>query len=162
MGAHVAVKKKANRGLAYLAIASGIVAISVGGVFAANLITINSGSAIEFGQGVATTSTCDSGLSAAINQTYNSTDSKFYVSTLVISGIRDFDCAGKSIKVSLIGSSGTICSVDGTHTSGTNQDSFVITDDGTTGSNDDVSRTVTVSGSCDATSITKVSITTSS
>ena len=161
MGAHVAKKNKTKRGFAYLAIAGGALAMTIGGVFAANSITVNSGSTIEFGQGLAATSTCDSGLTAAINQSYNTTDSKFYVSTVVISGIKDFDCAGKNIHVSLIGSSGTICSVDGTHTSGANQDSFLISDGTTTGTNDDLTKTVTVAASCDAGTVSKVAITTS-
>jgi len=161
MGAHVAKKNKTKRGLAYLAIAGGALAMSIGGVFAANSITINSGSSIEFGQGLASTSTCDTGLTAAINQSYNVTDSKFYVSTIVISGIGDFSCNNKNIHVSLIGSSGTICSVDGTHTTGANQDSFAITDAGTTGTDDLISKTVTVSATCDASTVSKVAITTS-
>ena len=161
MGTHVAKKNKTKRGFAYLAIAGGALAMTIGGVFAANSITVNSGSTIEFGQGLAATSTCDSGLTAAINQEYDTTDSKFYVTTVVISGIKDFDCAGKNIHVSLIGSSGTICSVDGTHTSGANQDSFLIADGTTTGTNDDLTETVTVAASCEAETVSKVAITTS-
>ena len=161
MGAHVAKKNKTKRGLAYLAIAGGALAMSVGGVFAANSITVNSGSAIEFGQGLASTSTCDAALTAAINQAYDASASKFFVSTIAISGIKDFACAGKNIHVSLVGSSGTICSVDGTHTSGANQDSFAITDGGTTGTDDDITKTVTVAASCDASTVVKVAITTS-
>lgn len=161
MGSHAAQKTKTQRGLAYLTIAGGALALSIGGVFAANSITVNSGSAIEFGQGLASTSTCDAGLTAAITQAYDTTDSKFYVSTVVISGIKDFSCAGKNIHVSLIGSSGAICSVDGTHTSGANQDSFLIADGATTGTDQDISKTVTVAASCDASTVSKVAITTS-
>ena len=161
MGTHAANKKRVNRGFAYLAIAGGALALSIGGVFAANSITINSGSSIEFGQGLASTSTCDSGLTAAINQAFNATDSKFYVSTIAISGIKDFHCDGKTIHVSLIGSSGAICSVDGTHSSGANQDEFLIADGATTGTDDDITKTVTVAASCDASTVAKVAITTS-
>lgn len=161
MGAHVAKKNKTKRGFAYLAIAGGALAMSIGGVFAANSITVNSGSAIEFGQGLASTSSCDAALTAAINQAYDASASKFYVSTIVISGIKDFSCAGKNIHVSLIGTSGTICSVDGTHASGTNQDSFAIVDGASTGTDDDITKTVTVAASCDAGTVSKVAITTS-
>jgi hypothetical protein len=161
MGAHVAKKNKTKRGFAYLSIAAGALAMTVGGVYAANSITVNSGSNIEFGQGLASTSTCDSGLTAAVNQTYDVATSKFVVSTVVISGIKDFACAGKTIHVSLVGSSATICSVDGTHTSGSNQDAWVIADAGTTGTDDDISKTVTVSSGCDASTVAKVAITTS-
>jgi hypothetical protein len=161
MGAHVAKKNKTKRGIAYLAIAGGALAMSIGGVFAANSITVNSGSAIEFGQGLASTSTCDADLNAAINQAYDTTDAAFYVSTIEISGIKDFSCDGKTIHVSLIGASGAICGVDGTDTSGTNQDAFLIADAGTTGTDDDVTKTVTVAASCDAGDVQKVAITTS-
>lgn len=154
-------KKKRNKPLIIGMIAAGALVASIGGAFAANSITINSGGTIEFGQGLVSTSTCDSGLTTALNQTYNTTDSKFEVSTIVVSGIKDYSCDGKTLHVSLIGSSGTICSVDGTHTSGANQDSFTITDGTTTGSNDDVTKTVTVSSGCDATTVVKVAITTS-
>jgi hypothetical protein len=161
MGAHAAANKKTKRGFAYLLIAGGALAMSVGGVFAANSITVNGGSNIEFGQGLASTSSCDSGLTAAINQAYDTSAGKFYVSTVVISGIKDFACDGKNVHVSLIGSSGTICSVDGTHASGANQDQFLIADGGTTGTDQDVTKTVTVAAACDAGTVTKVAITTS-
>lgn len=161
MGAHAAKQNKTKRGLAYLAIAGGALALSIGGVFAANSITVNGGNAIEFGQGLAVTSSCDSGLTAAVNQTYNSTDSKFYVSTIVISGIKDFSCDGKVLHVSLIGASGVICGVDGTDTAGANQDSFVIADAGDNNADDDITKTVTVAASCDAGTVTKVALTTS-
>ena len=161
MGAHASNKNTTKRGLAYLAIAGGALALSIGGVFATNSITVNSGSAIEFGQGLASTSTCDSGLTAALNQAYNVGDDKFYVSTIVISGIGDLNCDGRTIHVSLIGSSGAICNVDGTHTSGTNQDAYLIADGGTTGTDEDIEKIVTVEASCDASTVTKVAITTS-
>jgi hypothetical protein len=154
-------KKKRKKGLIIGLIAAGAFAVSIGGVFAANSITINGGSAIEFGQGLSNTGTCDAALTTTINQAYNSSTSKFEASTVVVSGIKDYDCDGKTLHVSLLGSSGTVCSVDGTHTSGANQDSFTITDGGTSGSNDDQTKTVTIASGCDATTITKVAITTS-
>jgi hypothetical protein len=161
MGTHAAPKSKTKRGFAYLAIAGGALAMTIGGVFATGTITVNDGNTIEFGQGLASTSTCDTGLTAALTQAYSTSDSAFYVSTIVISGIQDFACAGKTIHVSLIGSSGAICSVDGTHTSGSNQDAFLIADGGSTGSNDDIEKTVDVAASCDASTVEKVAITTS-
>jgi hypothetical protein len=154
-------KKKRNKPLIFALIGAGALAASVGGVFAANSITINSGGSIEFGQGLASTSTCDSGLTTAINQSYNASTAQFDATTVVVSGIKDFSCAGKTLHVSLVNGSGTVCSVDGTHTTGANQDSFTIADAGTIGTNDDTSKTVTITSGCDASTITKVAITTS-
>jgi hypothetical protein len=162
VGLHAKNKKRTNKAVAYLAITAGALAMSVGGVLAANSITINSGNSIEFGQGVSATASCDSGLTAALNQSYDTATSKFLASTVVVSGIKDYDCAGKNIHVSLIGASGTVCSIDGTHsTAGTGQDQFLIADGGTSGSNDDISKTVTIGSGCDASTIVKVAITTS-
>lgn len=160
MGAHVAKTKKSRTG-AYLAISAGALALVVGGAFAANSITLNGGGSVEFGQGLVSTSTCDSDLTAALAQTYDNGTSTFVVSTVEISGIKDYSCAGKTIHVSLVGSEGTVCSVDGTHTEGDYQDSFAITDSGTIGSDDDVTETVYVSSGCDASTVLKVAITTS-
>ena len=154
MGEHAATKNKTKRGFAYLAIAGGALALSIGGVFAANSITVNSGSTIEFGQGLASTSTCDAALTASISQTYNVGAAKFYASTVTISGVDDSGCVGKNVHVSLIGASAAVCSIDGTHTTGTNKDVFTIA----TG---DTSLTVTIPAACDASTISKVAITTS-
>ena len=154
MGAHAATKSKTQRGFAYLAIAGGALALSIGGVFAANSITVNSGSAIEFGQGLASTSSCDAALTATVAQAYNVGADKFYASTITIGGVDDTGCVGKNVHVSLIGTSAAVCSIDGTHTSGTNKDVFVI-------ASGDTSLTVTIPSACDASTIKKVAITTS-
>lgn len=160
MGSHAAKDKKKSRAGAYLAVTAGTFALAIGGVFAANSITLNGGGTIEFGQGLVSTSTCDAGLTASINQTYNATSEIFEVSTVEISGIKDFACDGKNINVSLVDASGTVCSVDGTHTSGPNQDSFLINEDSDS-ADDDITKTVTVASGCDASTVLKVAITTS-
>lgn len=158
-------KKKKNKALLFGLVGVGLLATTVGGVFAANSITVNSGGTIEFGQGLASTGTCDADLTTEITQAYNATDDKFYADTIVVSGIKDFDCNGKTIHVSLIGDTGAgqgvVCGVDGTDTAAGNQDAFLIADGGTTGTNDDITETVNIAASCDATTITKVAITTS-
>lgn len=154
MGAHVAATRKTKRGFAFLAIAGGALALSVGGVFAANSITVNSGSTIEFGQGLASTGSCDSALTASIDQSYNATDNKFYASTVNVTGVDDSGCTGKTVHVSLYGTSAAVCSVDGTHTSGANKDAFVI-------ASGDTSLAVTIPASCDASTVKKIVITTS-
>jgi hypothetical protein len=153
VGSHAAKKNKTQRGLAYLTIAGGALALSIGGVFAANSITVNSGNAIEFGQGLASTSSCEDALTADIVQAYNVGSDIFVASTITISEINSA-CVGKNLHVSLIGDEGAVCNVDGTHDSGTNQDVFLIA----TGQTE---RTVTIEANCDASTVNKVAITTS-
>jgi hypothetical protein len=149
VGSHAAKRNKTQRGLAYLAIAGGALALSIGGVFATNSITINTNNAIEFGQGIATTGSCDAALSATISQTYNVDTDIFEASQIVISGVDDSGCAGKNVHVSLIGDEATVCGVDGT-----NDNVFAIASTMT-------SLTLNIAAGCDAATINKVAITTS-
>ena len=158
-------KKKKNKALLFALVGVGLLATTVGGVFAANSIAINTNNQIEFGQGLATTSSCDAALTTSITQAYDATDNKFYAETIVVEGIGDLTCDEKTLRVSLIGDSGagagTICGVDGTDLT-TNIDAWLIQDDGDN-TDEDVTRTVTIdpSENCDATWVTKVAITTS-
>ena len=154
MGTHAAKANKTKRGVAYLAIAGGALALSVGGVFAANSITVNDGGSIEFGQGLASTSSCDAALTATVDQAYDVSADAFYASTVKVTGVDDSGCTGKTVHVSLYGTSAVVCNVDGTTTSGTNQDAFVI-------ASGDTSLTVTLPAACDASTVKKVVITTS-
>jgi len=149
-------KKKRNKPLLIALIGTGALVATVGGVFAANSITINSGSQIEFGQGIQSTTTCDSALTTTINQAYSGTGDVFNASTVVVSDIDTTACLSKTLHVSLIGSGGTaVCSVDGTHDSTTaNPDQFVI-------GSGDTSVTVNIASGCDASTVSKVAITTS-
>ena len=151
-------KKKKNKALLFGLVGVGLLATTVGGVFAANSITINTDNTIEFGQGLATAGTCDSGLTTVINQAYDATEDKFYASTIAVTGISGADCDGKTMHVSLIGDTGSgqgvVCSVAGDAASGTNQDEFALT-------STDTGVTVTIEDDCDATKISKVAITTS-
>jgi len=149
-------KKKRNKPLLIALIGTGALVATVGGVFAANSITINSGSQIEFGQGIQSTTTCDSALTTTINQAYSGTGDVFNASTVVVSDIDTTACLNKTLHVSLIGSGGTaVCSVDGTHDSTTaNPDQFVI-------GSGDTSVTVNIASGCDASTVSKVAITTS-
>jgi hypothetical protein len=154
-------KKKRNKPLIFALIGAGALVASIGGVFATNSITINSNGSIEFGQGLSATSTCDADLTTTINQAYNAGTGIFDATEVVVSGIKDFACDGKTLHVSLVDSAGTVCGVDGTNGSAPNQDSFLIADGGTTGTDDDLTKTVTIEANCDASTITKVAITTS-
>ena len=100
-GSSATTKKKNKKNGAILLISGIALATSIGGVFAANSITINSGSAIEFGQGVASTTSCDTGLTTGITQTYN-TGTTFRVNTVTVSNVDATGCNGKDLEVSLI------------------------------------------------------------
>jgi hypothetical protein len=96
-------KKKNKKNGAILLISGIALATSIGGVFAANSITINSGEAIEFGQGVAATSSCDTdGITTAISQELPSgTTTEFVVRDVELSNISS-DCNGIDLVVSLL------------------------------------------------------------
>jgi hypothetical protein len=96
-------KKKNKKNGAILLIAGIALTSSIGGVFAANSITINGGSDIEFGQGVADTASCDAGLDATLTQAF--TNNTFRVDTVVVDGIST-SCSQTTIRVGLIDSSG--------------------------------------------------------
>lgn len=102
-------KKKNKKGAALLIIAGIGLTASVGGVFAANSITINGGGTIQFGQGVAATNSCLSALTTEMTQTYDNTNG-FEVSTVVLRPVTpatDFSsCEGKKLVVDLRTSTG--------------------------------------------------------
>jgi hypothetical protein len=146
-----APKNKKNRVAIFALIGAGALAASVGGVFAANSIEINSGGAIEFGQGLATTDSCESALDATLSQSYDISAGIFEATEVTISGIDDTadGCLGKTIHVSLIGTSAVVCDVDGT---GSNALTIAAGDD---------EKTITISDGCDASDVKKIAITTS-
>lgn len=148
-----APKNKKNRVAIFALIGAGALAASVGGVFAANSITINSGAAIEFGQGLAETSSCESALDASLAQSYDFTDSRFEATEITISNIdvTSDGCLNETIHVSLLGDSEVVCGVDGT-----NDNEFTVTAN-------DSSKTITIpsSANCDASTVKKIAITTS-
>ena len=104
-GSSEPAKKKKKNG-ALLLISGIALATSIGGVFAANSITINSGAAIEFGQGVASTNSCDADLTTSIEQTWNETDDVFRVSNVVVGGIDDDACSNTTLRVALLNAAG--------------------------------------------------------
>ena len=142
-----APKNKKNRVAIFALIGAGALAASVGGVFATNTITINNGGSIEFGSGLTTTSACQTTLTAGLEQALNGDLDGFEVTKIKISDIDTTLCAGKTIHVSLYGSSAVVCNVDG----------------GASWSYD-VAATSTefaVSSGCDAATVEKIAITTS-
>ena len=114
-------KKKKKRGGFALIIGGAVLVASVGGVFAANLITINSSAGIELGNGVSDATTCTSEASTTVNQEWSPTAGSgygaFIVNSIDVSGI-NASCSGKTLKVLLIQTDGqTMCQVNGTHAS---------------------------------------------
>ena len=78
----------------------------VGSGFAAS-VTINSGNAIEFGQGKNNVSACDSSATASLASSYDASDSRVEVSGLTITSLAS-TCEGKYLRASLLDSSGTV------------------------------------------------------
>ena len=104
-GSSATSKKKNKKNGAILLISGIALATSIGGVFAANSITINSGAAIEFGQGVAATSTCDTdGLTTSITQALptSSNSTEFVARNVVVAGISS-DCYQEDLVITLLG-----------------------------------------------------------
>jgi hypothetical protein len=101
--------KKNKKNGALLLISGIALATSIGGVFAANSITINGGAAIEFGQGTAAVNSCEGvagALDTSITQVWNNDDEVFEVGNVVVDGI-SADCSGVTFKVSLLAAAGT-------------------------------------------------------
>jgi hypothetical protein len=97
--------KKNKKNGALLLISGIALATSIGGVFASNTITINNGAAIQFGQGVAATNSCEDALTTSMAQVFNNDDDLFYVGEVTVAGI-NAGCVGKTLVVSLLDSAG--------------------------------------------------------
>ena len=103
-------KKKNKKNGAILLIAGIALTSSIGGVFAANSITVNAGNEIEFGQGVAATNACQtSTLDTKVTQSFVTGDT-FRVDEVQIAGIDGTECSSTVFRVALIGDSGEITS----------------------------------------------------
>jgi hypothetical protein len=133
--------KKNKKNGALLLISGIALATSIGGVFAANSITINGGAAIEFGQGVASTNSCDSALTTSMTQAY--TNNVFRVASVIVDGVDVAGCSNSTLRVSLLDNSGA------------SLDSFTIVDPSVVSSSTDRS-----SANVDAGSVKKITVTT--
>lgn len=103
-----ATTKNKNKKNGAILLISGIALVtSIGGVFAANSITINGGAEIEFGQGVAATNTCDEGLTTSITQSFDNATDSFLVEDVVLGGIDTDACSQTTLRVGLIDAAGT-------------------------------------------------------
>jgi hypothetical protein len=153
-----------------------------GSTFAAS-ITLGSTSPIEFGQGSRAAVACDStGISTAIAETWNNATTYFKVSTVTLSGINNattdavtgIGCRGKTIKLSLIGSSGKLGigsggtpeteisivmpGADGAMSSGVTGALASAVTVGTYNASDGASLTITIPTTLDATTVTRVAL----
>jgi hypothetical protein len=139
-GSSEPAKKKKKNG-ALLLISGIALATSIGGVFAANSITINGGAEIEFGQGVASTNSCDTALTTSMTQAY--TNNVFRVASVIVDGVNVAGCSNSTLRVSLL------------DVNGGSLDTFTIVDPQVVSSSTDRS-----SANVDAGSVKKITVTT--
>jgi hypothetical protein len=133
-------KKKKKRGGLALIIGGAVLAAAVGGVFATNVISINSDNTIQLGNGVADAVSCTNAASTTVDQAWSATagggTGAFIVTDVKVTGVNAL-CSTKTLKVLLIQTDGTtMCSIDGSHATATTeanaQDQFTLTNDNTT------------------------------
>lgn len=99
-----AVKKK-NRALKIGLGVGALVLVPVIGMTFAASITINSGTAVQFGQGYQAATACDSAIT--ITPTSSFSTPTFSLATLALSNFDTDACAGKKITIKVLNSSGT-------------------------------------------------------
>jgi hypothetical protein len=93
-------KKKNKKNGAILLIAGIALTSSIGGVFAANSITLNGDNELEFGQGAATASACTDSITTVITQDLDATSTDFVVRTVELAGVVAA-CDGKWLNLGL-------------------------------------------------------------
>lgn len=100
-------KRKNNKLLKVLLGISALIAIPVIGTTLAASVSINSGSAVQFGQGVVQATACDSGITVTATTAFTNSSGAgtFKVATVVLSGIADA-CSTYKFKVSAYGDTG--------------------------------------------------------
>jgi hypothetical protein len=87
-----------NKWVVALVALFGISLISAG-VFAAATITINGGTAVNLGAGAIGVNVCDSAATISTDQTYSSSNQRYELTTVTLSGINDSTCAGKTLSL---------------------------------------------------------------
>jgi hypothetical protein len=94
-------KKQIGAGLATL-----LAVTYFGSTFAVN-VSLGTGD-LEFGQGTRAAVACDTdGITTAINEIWNNGQTRFDVSTVVLSDVNTSACANKIFRVTLLGNTGT-------------------------------------------------------
>lgn len=77
-------RSKGKKSLMLIAVAA---ALGLGGTVLASNITINTSNEVEFGQGVATTTPCDSTINVAPSSVYDDSSQTFYLNDVIVSDI---------------------------------------------------------------------------
>ena len=97
-------------------IIAGLLIATLGPLVATTLaasVTIGSGN-LEFGQGSQAAVACDSAITSAITETWYQTSTIFRVATISLTALDTAACTGKSLKITLLGSTGTALIVGST------------------------------------------------
>ena len=69
------------------------------GVFASASISLNSGGVVNLGAGSAAVSACDSYATVSTQQTYDSTDQRYELTTITLSNVDTTACVGKTLSM---------------------------------------------------------------
>lgn len=103
-----APKRKKNKALKILLGIAALISLPVIGTTLAASISINTGNAIQFGQGVVQATACDSGVTVTPTSTFTNASGAgtFKVGTVVITGIADA-CSTKTFKLTAYGDTGS-------------------------------------------------------
>ena len=92
------------------------------GVFASASITLNSGNAVNLGAGAAAVTACDSSATISTQQTYNSTNQRYELTTITLQNVDTTACVGKTLSMAFKTSGGqTFSTTWGIVDGGTNQ-----------------------------------------
>ena len=82
------MEKRNNKNKKRLLILVALVGVmGIGGVVAATSITINSGTPLSLGAGYATATTCDTDVTVASGQTYDTRENLYKITTFTVTGI---------------------------------------------------------------------------
>jgi hypothetical protein len=82
-----------------LGLAAVILVASIGTTLAGSIV-INSDTDFEFGQGIVNTTACDNTITVTPNSKLES--GEFLLDNIIISGISDYDCAGKYLTIKVL------------------------------------------------------------
>jgi len=102
-------KKNINLRKKILAL-SAIASVAVLGSTYAASVTLNSGAAVEFGQGVAETSACDPSITLTPAGEFNNTSKVFALSSIAVTDIADA-CSGKVFRIRAYPNTGSVLSL---------------------------------------------------
>jgi len=72
------------------------------GVFAAATITINGNNQVNLGAGAAAVNVCDSSATISTDQSFNSSNQRFELTTINLSGVDKTACTGKTITLAFV------------------------------------------------------------